>query len=121
MASHIGPADLTPNQALGEFQYAYLSGAATYALVTGSGTVHTVVVGVAGTLLKLYDVAAGGTTDSTTQIATIDLAGPATGGGMYVLDVAFSKGLTAIVTGSSAELMLSFRGTTTTSARTFIG
>jgi len=78
MASHIGPQDLSPNQALGEFQYAYLSGAATYALVTGSGTVHTVVVGVNGTLLKLYDTPAGGTTDATTQIATIDLSAVAT-------------------------------------------
>lgn len=117
MASHIGPADLTPDQALGEFQYAYLSGAATYALVTGAGVVHTVLVGVVGTLLKLYDVAAGGTTDATTQIATIDLSS-ATANGGFLLDVAFSKGLTAIVTGS-AELMISFRGTTTSSARTF--
>lgn len=117
MASHIGPADLAPAAGLGVFQYAYLSGAATYALVTGAGVVHSIVCGVNGTLLKLYDVAAGGTTDATTQIATIDLSAVATMP-CFVLDVAFSKGLTAIVTGA-AELTISFRGTATSSARTF--
>jgi len=121
MASlHIGPVDLMPNQALGEYQYAYINLAQTAVIVTaGAGVLHAVLVGVAGTLLKLYDVASGGTTDATTQIATIDASAPTTAG-PFLLDVAFGKGLTAILTGAG-EVTLAFRGTATLSPRTYIG
>lgn len=115
----IGPVNQMPNEALGEYQYAYIFQAQTAVIVAaGAGVLHSVLCGVAGTLLKLYDTVSGGTADATTQIATIDLASASANGG-WVLDVAFSKGLTAIVTGANAEVTLAFRGTATTSARTF--
>ena len=119
MASlNLGPVNHMPNQALGEYQYAYINLAQTAVIVAaGGGTLHSVIVGVAGTLLKLYDTVSGGTTDATTQIATIDLSSASANGG-WVLDVVFSKGLTAIVTGT-AEVTLSFRGTATLNARQF--
>lgn len=86
--------------------------------VRGGGMVHTVLVGVGGTLAKFYDVKAGGTTDNTTEIFTVDISAPTTA--PYTLpDIAFSQGLTVIVTGSSADIMVSFRGALTVSPRTF--
>ena len=114
----IGPTGQNPHYAMGENQYARLTGAQTAVLVAhGAGNVHTVVVGVAGTLLKLYDVATGGTTDDTTEIATVDISQATRE--TLTLDVAFSKGLTAIVTGASADLTVSFRQAQTVSPRTF--
>lgn len=119
MASlNIGPVNFLPNQALHEYQYAYVNLAQTAVIVAaGAGVVHSVVIGVAGTLLKLYDTPSGGTADGTTQIATIDASAPTTND-PALLDVAFSKGLTAILTGAG-ELTISFRGAATVSARTF--
>lgn len=116
-SSHIGPTGQIPHQAIGEYQYAYLNGADTFVLVAaGQGMVHTVVVGVAGTLCKLYDTPSGGTADATTQIATLDTS-VATARD-WLLDVAFSKGLTVITTGGSGEITVSFRGTATTNPKT---
>lgn len=105
----IGPTDRNPDYARNEHQYARINGAQTAVLVErGGGMVHGVTVGVAGTLAKFYDVAIGGTTDDTTEIATESLA--AIDAGSFVLmDVAFSKGLTVIVTGA-ADLTVYFRG-----------
>lgn len=115
----IGPTGFLPNQALNEYQYAYIFQAQTAVVVAaGAGVLHSVIVGVNGTLLKLYDTPSGGTADATTQIATIDLSAAATLPA-FLLDIAFSKGLTAVVTGANAELTLSFRGTATTNPRTF--
>lgn len=115
-SSHIGPVRRNPDHGNGEHQYAYITGADTYNLVAaGGGCVHTVVVGVVGTFLKLYDTPAGGTTDATTQIATISLAAL---GAYPNIDAEFSKGLVAIVTGA-AELTITFRGAPTVSDRTF--
>lgn len=114
----IGPTGRIPQQALNEFQYGYIFQAQTAVLVAaGQGTLHTVVVGVNGTLAKFYDTPSGGTTDATTQIATLDLSAAATLP-TFILDVAFSKGLTVVVTGSNAELTVSFRGTATTNPKT---
>jgi hypothetical protein len=112
----LGPVGLTPQQHLHEYQYAYIFQAQTAVIVAaGCGVLHAIVVGVAGTLLKLYDTPSGGTADATTQIATVDLAAVS----YLVLDIAFSRGLTAVVTGGSAEITLSFRGTSTLNPRTF--
>lgn len=114
---NIGPVGRNPDRARGEHQYAYMKGADTYVIVdAGGGQVEALLVGVAGTLLKLYDTPEGGTADATTQIATYDLS---TVGGPFPLRVAFSKGLTAVVTGASAELTLSFDGAQTVSPLTF--
>jgi len=115
----IGPTGRYPDIARGENQYARILGAQTAVLVSkGGGLVHTVAVGVAGTLLKFYDVAAGGTADDTTEIATVVLANADRE--TVILDVDFSQGLTAVVTGdASTDLVVSFRGAQTVSPRTF--
>jgi len=111
-----GPTDRNPDYARNEHQYVRISGAQTVVVVaSGGGMVHGVTVGVAGTLLKLYDVATGGTTDDTTEIATLVLT-TIDAGAFVQLDVAFSKGLTAIVTGA-ADLTVYFRGVLIKSGR----
>lgn len=115
---NIGPVGRNPDRARGEHQYAFMKGADTYVLVSkGGGQLHTLIVGVAGSLAKFYDTPSDGTTDETTQIATVSLA--AVTATPLILDVAFSKGLTCVVTGASAELTVSFDGAQTTSPRQF--
>lgn len=114
----IGPTGQNPHYAMGENQYARILNAQTAVLVAhGSGNLHTVVVGVAGTLAKFYDTPTGGTADDTTEIATVDISQATRE--TLTLDVAFSKGLTVVVTGASADLTVSFRQAQTVSPRTF--
>jgi len=102
----IGPKGRNPDRARGEHQYAKINEAQTAVLVgAGGGQVVGVVVGVAGTLAKFYDVAAGGVTDDTTEIMTLSLA---TVGDYDAPAFAFSAGLTVVVTGSAAELTVFF-------------
>lgn len=114
-----GPKDYNPHFGRGEFQYARIVGDGTVAVVAnGAGSIHSIMVGVAGVLAKFYDVALGGTTDATTEIETVDTSAPATA--PYVLpDVAFAKGLTVITTGANTDITISFRGRPTVSTRTF--
>ena len=113
----LGPTGRTPDYSANDHQYANIKLAQTAVLVSrGGGHLHTVIVGVVGTLAKFYDVASGGTTDATTEIATISLA--ALTHGTFLLDVAFSQGLTCIVTGT-AEIFVSFQGSQTTNPRNF--
>lgn len=114
----IGPTGRYPDYARGENNYARMLGADTYVLVAkGGGLIHTVVCGVAGTLVKFYDTPSGGTTDDTTEIATLDIG--AAGLETAILDIDFSQGLTAVVTGASADVIVTFRGAQTVSPRTF--
>lgn len=115
----IGPTGRNPDYAHGENQYAEIIGAQTAVLVSaGGGFLHTVTVGVTGTLITFYDVKAGGTTDATTQIAVLTLTDVTRE--TATLDVAFSQGLTAIVTGGATTAVnVSFRGAQTVSPRTF--
>lgn len=114
----IGPKGRNPDRANGEFQYADIIDAQTAVLVSkGGGVIHTVEIGVVGTLAIFYDVKEGGTTDATTQIAKVSLA--ALTSQPIILDVAFSQGLTVVVTGSSTELTVSFLGAQTVSPRQF--
>ena len=115
----IGPKNALPHYAHGQHNYAQLIDAQTGVVVArGAGVVHSVTVGVVGTLLKLYDVATGGTTDATTQIANVSLA--ALTSQPTILNVMFTQGLTAIVTGANAELTIAFDGATgLTNSRTF--
>lgn len=111
-----GPQDRWPDVARGEWQWARINGAQTAVLVQhGGGMVHTVVNGAAGTLIKLYDTPEGGTTDDTMEIATLGLEATRE---TATLDVSFSKGLTAIVTGAG-DCTVSFIGRQTVSSRTF--
>lgn len=112
----IGPKGRNPDYARNEHQYANITGAQTAVLVAhGGGMVHTVQIGVVGTLAIFYDTPEGGTTDATTEIMRLSLA---TLGDYDNLDFAFSQGLTVIVTGG-AELTVMFRGAQTVSPRTF--
>jgi len=105
----IGPTDRNPDYARSEHQYARINGAQTAVLVAnGGGMIHGITVGVAGTLLKFYDVATGGTTDDTTEIMTL-ATGSITAGSFVNLDVAFSKGLTVVATGAG-DATVYFRG-----------
>jgi hypothetical protein len=115
----IGPKDYLPHVAHDEYQYANIIEAQTAVLVAaGSGVVHSVTIGVvAAGLLKLYDVASGGTTDATTEIATLSVA--ALTSGPFILDVAFSKGLTGVLTGATAQVTVYFWGAPLQSSRTF--
>lgn len=107
-----GPQDRFPDVARQEWQWARINGAQTAVLVPrGGGMVHTVVNGVAGTLIKLYDTFEGGVTDDTTEIATLGLEATRE---TATLDVAFSRGLTAIVTGAG-DCTVSFIGRQTVS------
>ena len=99
------PVDRNPDFGRGECQTAFIVNDQTAVIAArGAGHVKSVVVGVAGTLLKLYDTPSGGTADATTQIATISLASANIG--HRTLNAAFSKGLTAIVTGTNAEVSI---------------
>lgn len=98
--TNVGPDTRTPDYAQGEFDYAFLKGAATYDVARGNGSLHAVVVGVVGTLAKFYDVIPGGTPADTNQIATVSLAALGT---HTDLNIAFGKGLVCVVTGA-AEL-----------------
>lgn len=115
----IGPTNRNPDYALGEHQYAHIVGAQTAVLVSGGGGhVHTLTVGVVGTLAKFYDTPSGGTTDDTTLIhtAAINVATLETN----TLDFTFSKGLTVIVTGAAGtEITITFAAAQTVSSRTF--
>lgn len=112
----IGPKGRNPDRARQEHQYARINGAQTAVLVAhGGGQVVGLTVGVVGTLAKFYDVATGGTTDDTTQIATYSLAAL---GDIDAPEFAFSQGLTVIVTGA-ADLTVYFDGAQTVSPRQF--
>jgi len=114
-----GPKGRTPDYAIGENRYAHAIGAQTAVLVAnGGGYVHTVTVGVVGTLAKFYDVKSGGTTDATTLIHTANLSAATLE--TNTLDFAFSQGLTVIITGdASTEVTITFRAEQSVSPRTF--
>lgn len=95
------PFDHEPDHIRGGTQTVHCIGAQTVVLAArGQGHVHGVIVGVVGTLLKLYDTPAGGITDYTTQIATVDIS-VAVGWDVH-LESAFGRGCTAIITGGAA-------------------
>jgi len=114
----IGPKGRNPDYFRLEHQYANIIGAQTAVIVSkGGGMIHTVWCGVVGTLAEFYDVAEGGTTDATTRIGTFSLAALTD---ELILDIAFSQGLTVIVTGgASTAVGMSFRGAQTVSPRNF--
>lgn len=113
----IGPTGHNPSVARDEYQYAAIKDAQTAVLVAaGAGLLRSVMVGAAGTRAKFYDVASGGTADATTEIANVPTA---TAGQVTKLDIAFSKGLTCVTTGTGTEITVTFRGAATLSPRTF--
>lgn len=110
VTSHYGPEDRNPDFYRGEWQYADLSGNGTEVMVSaGMGLLGNVEVGVAASsqTAKFYDTPSGGTTDATTLIATVDLG---TTGYRQGIHVAFSNGLTCIISGGSGEITVEFMG-----------
>lgn len=115
ITSHYGPEDRNPDFYRGEWQYAKLEGNGTEVMVPrGMGLLGNVDIGVAagGATAKFFDTPSGGTTDDTTEIATVDLG---TTGYRQGIKVAFSNGLTCIVSGGAAEFTVEFMGRATVS------
>lgn len=112
-----GPTHRNPDVTLGEWQNLHLIGDGTEAMVAaGGGVLGPVDVGVAGTLAKFYDTPSGGTTDTTTQIATVDTAAA---GRRFTGPIVFRRGLTVITTGANGDLSISFLGRPSVSPTTF--
>jgi hypothetical protein len=103
----IGPEDRNPDYARGEKKVAHIIGDQTAVLsARGGGHIHAIVVGVTGTLAKFYDIAAGVTPAAANQMCTVSLAAVTVG--PMILDAAFSKGCTVVVTGGAGtELTVS--------------
>lgn len=107
----LGPAGRNPDYGRGENNYAHIIGAQTAVLARGHGHLHSVRVGVVGTLAKFYDIAPGGTPGAGNQIATVSLAAVSTNGEIGLGDVAFELGCTVVVTGdASTELSVAYQG-----------
>jgi len=112
-----GPTNRNPSYSLGEYQYAQLKGDGTEVMVAaGGGVLARVNVGVVGTLAKFYDTPAGGTTDDTTLIATVNTS---VLGIQFDGPVTFSKGLTVITTGAGTYITVAFSGRPTVSSLSF--
>ncbi len=115
---NFGPDDGLPNVVDNEYQYLRLVGDGTSVLIpAGAGLLHSVWVGVAGTLATFFDTPSGGTADSTT--ACLNVATSVTGL-RFKGPIKVSKGLTVTTTGASSDLTIVFYGRTTAqNARTF--
>jgi len=105
----IGPVGRRVERAYGERNYAHIIGAQTAVIcAAGAGTLSAVICGVVntGTTAKFYDTPAGGTTDPTTQMFTLDISVVKE---VSSLELGFNRGLTCIVAGGAAtEVTLSF-------------
>lgn len=119
MASNIGPTERLPVHP--EWNYAYLTGAATYVLVEGNATINSVQTGVAGgsgAMAEIFDARTGDTLDDTSKVAEV-LMTTATAirfsgdGGL-----ALGRGLTVVLTGATVEATVSFRGLTSLNPKT---
>lgn len=110
--TNVGPVNRLADYVRGENDFAYLKGAATHDLAKGSGSLRCVVIGVAGTTAKFYDIPPGGTPADANQIGTVDTATPATAPYIYFGDLAFSEGLVCVTVGAGTELTVTFRGGT---------
>lgn len=96
------PYPVTPAQPVGlaneSFLYTNLTGANTYQIKSGSGTIHSIVVNTAGGTtpsLTIYDNTAG----SGTKIGTISGAA-INAGASFFYDVVFNTGLTIVQAGT---------------------
>lgn len=113
----IGPTNRGAYPNNDEYNYARINAAQTAVLVAaGAGKVHSITVGVVGTLLRLFDVASGGTADDTTEMARFDVS--VLTSQPMILDVVFTQGLTAILTGAG-DVTVYFAGAKVASTRTF--
>lgn len=105
--ANFGPDNDLPTVGQNEWQYLRLVGDGTQVMFTGEGLLHSVWVGVAGTLATFYDTPSGGTADGTT--ACLNVATSVTGL-RFKGPIKVSKGLTVVTTGGSSDLTLVFYG-----------
>lgn len=115
---NFGPDDGLPIVGQNEWQYLRIIGDGTEVIIpAGAGLLHSVWVGVAGTLATFYDTPSGGTADGTT--ACLNVATSVTGL-RFKGPLKVSKGLTVITTGTNGDLTILFNGRpVVASARTF--
>lgn len=115
----IRPIDRNPDRGLQETRVALLVGDGTEQICTGSGNVASVTVGVAGTLLTLYDAAAADSlSDANTLliVATADVTDPKKFSGP---PIAFARGLRATTTGASGKIAVGFTGAATIATKRY--
>lgn len=116
---NFGPDDGLPNVGQNEWQYLRIVGDGTEVIIpAGAGLLHSVWVGVAGTLATFYDTPSGGTADGTT--ACVNVATSVTGL-RFKGPIKVSKGLTVVTTGASSDLTIVFFGRTTQKAAPTFG
>jgi hypothetical protein len=116
---NFGPDDGLPLPGMNEYQYLRLVGDGTSVLIpAGAGLLHSVWVGVAGTLATFYDTPSGGTADGTT--ACLNVATSVTGL-RFKGPIKVSKGLTVVTTGSNGDLCIVFYGRPTVQAAPTFG
>lgn len=115
---NFGPDDGLPIVGQNEWQYLRIVGDGTQVVIAaGAGLLHSVWVGVAGTLATFYDTPSGGTADNTT--ACLNVATSVTGL-RFKGPLKVSKGLTVVTTGANGDLTILFQGrATVASSRTF--
>lgn len=106
--NNYGPDDGLPIEGQNEWQYLRLVGDGTEVIIpAGAGLLHSVWVGVAGTLATFFDTPSGGTADGTT--ACLNVATSVTGL-RFKGPIKVSKGLTVTTTGASSDLTIVFYG-----------
>lgn len=101
MASKFGPQGRNPDYARGEFDYYYVEGAESATVLSrGNAMLHSVVVGVAGTLMTFFE--------DGVAIAVIDTSTPSVA--PLILDIAVSGVLTMTTTGAGTKATIAYRG-----------
>lgn len=109
----IRPIDRNPDRGYQETRVALLVGDGTDQICNGGGNLASITVGVAGTLLTLYDaVAADSLSDTNTIliVPTADLTDPSK---FHGPPIAFARGLRATTTGGSGKIAVGFVGAAT--------
>lgn len=115
------PIDRRADRGLQETHVALLVGDGTEQIAVGMGSVASITVGVAGTLLTLHDAISGDTLNDTNTlliVATADVTDPAK---FHGPPIAYSRGLRAVTTGAGTKVAVGFNsgGTTTVARRTY--
>lgn len=113
----IRPIDRNPDA--GESRSAYCEGEGTAQVQYGAGTLMSITVGVAGTLLTLYDAVEGDSLNDDNTIMVIPTADVTEPSKFHGPPIAFGRGLLAVTTGAGTALTIGFRGGQTTSTRRY--
>lgn len=106
----VGPLGIRPLRSAGETHYAYIEDAGTDQLATGAGSLSSVTVGVAGTLITFYDAAAADSLNTANTLMVIDTASIVNPVKFMGPPLVFSKGLRFTTTGAGTKLTVGFTG-----------